>query len=499
MEEQVSAYVAREPKAALPPPGSERGVFGWTRTHLFATPFDSVLTIVLSLFVAWLAWNIYQWGFATAVFTGQDRTAFLAQDGQAVGACWAFIRARFSQFVYGLYPVDQRWRVDLVFAAFAVLLVAVAIPRVPFKKLTAVLLLAVLPPVALVLLTGGRFTLGGGAIALFFLIAAAIAVAQAVAKSPLVNRHVMMKAAKVLLAVSLVAIFANYVLSSGRVSILTFRFSQLSAVALFAALGANLLALAATAATAERKSAAVSLIVPPIVAAALTLVLTTHFGLSHVPTNLWGGLLVTLVVAVVGIVASLPIGILLALGRVSSMPAVRLLSVIFIEFWRGVPLITVLFMANFMLPLFMPAGTSFNQLLRVLVGVALFSAAYMAEVIRGGLQAIPKGQYEGADAMALTYWQKMRMIILPQALRLVIPGIVNTFIGLFKDTSLVYIIGIADLLGTVRRGFNDPAWITPSTPATGLVFAGFVFWLFCFAMSRYSIYMEGRLSTGHKH
>ena len=162
------------------------------------------------------------------------------------------------------------------------------------------------------------------------------------------------------------------------------------------------------------------------------------------------------------------------------------------------PLITVLFMATFMLPLLLPSGVSFNQLLRVLVGVSLFSAAYMAEVIRGGLQAIPKGQYEGADAMALTYWQKMRMIILPQALTLVIPGIVNTFIGLFKDTSLVYIVGLADLLGTVRRGFSDPTWITPTTPATGLVFGGFVFWLFCFGMSRYSIFMERRLAKGHK-
>ena len=223
------------------------------------------------------------------------------------------------------------------------------------------------------------------------------------------------------------------------------------------------------------------------------------FGLAFVPTNLWGGLLVTLVVALTGIALSFPLGILLALGRQSKMPAVRLLSVIFIEFWRGVPLITVLFMATFMLPLFLPSGVSLNQLLRVLVGVSLFAAAYMAEVIRGGLQAIPKGQYEGADAMALTYWQKMRMIILPQALTLVIPGIVNTFIGLFKDTSLVSIIGLADLLGAVRRGFSDPAWITPTTPATGLVFAAFSFWLFCFGMSRYSIFMERRLSRGHKH
>ncbi|WP_062226389.1 amino acid ABC transporter permease [Aureimonas frigidaquae] len=499
MEEQVSGYVSRAPKAALPPPRAEGGVYGWARTHLFATPFDSVLTIILSLLAAWVLWNLYLWGVVNAVFTGEDRTACLSTDGREVGACWAFVRARFSQFMYGLYPISERWRVDWVFGIFAVLLVAIAVPRVPGKKILATLFLAVFPPVALVLLTGGRFSLSGGTIALFFLVASAVALFQAIAKSPTVNRHVLMKAARIVLAIAILAFLANWLIGSSRVTMLTFRFTQLSAVAFLAAVAANILSMAAVALTAERRSAALSLIVPPVVAAAFTLVLTHHFGLAHVPTNLWGGLLVTLVVAVVGIVASLPIGILLALGRQSHMPAVRLVSVVFIEFWRGVPLITVLFMANFMLPLFMPAGVTFNQLLRVLVGVSLFAAAYMAEVIRGGLQAIPKGQYEGADAMALTYWQKMRMIILPQALRLVIPGIVNTFIGLFKDTSLVYIIGLADLLGTVRRGFNDPTWITPSTPATGLVFAGFIFWLFCFAMSRYSIFMERRLSTGHKH
>ena len=151
-----------------------------------------------------------------------------------------------------------------------------------------------------------------------------------------------------------------------------------------------------------------------------------------------------------------------------------------------------------MLPLFLPPGTSFDKLLRALVGVALFASAYMAEVIRGGLQAIPKGQYEGADALGLSFWKKMNLVVLPQAIKLVIPGIVNTFIGLFKDTSLVYIIGMFDLLGAVRQNFADANWASPQTPITGLVFAGFVFWLFCFGMSRYSIFMERRLDTGHK-
>ena len=169
--------------------------------------------------------------------------------------------------------------------------------------------------------------------------------------------------------------------------------------------------------------------------------------LPYVETPLWGGLMLTLVVALTGIVASLPLGIVLALGRRSNMPIIRSISIVFIEFWRGVPLITVLFMATVMFPLFLPEGVTFNQLLRALIGVALFSSAYMAEVVRGGLQAIPKGQFEAAEAVGLSYWKLMGLIILPQALKIVIPGIVNTFIGLFKDTTLVLIIGLFDFLG----------------------------------------------------
>jgi general L-amino acid transport system permease protein len=230
---------------------------------------------------------------------------------------------------------------------------------------------------------------------------------------------------------------------------------------------------------------------------AILLLLGIDFGLSHVETEVWGGLLMTLVIAITGIAVSLPLGILLALGRRSDMPIVRGVSVVFIEFWRGVPLITVLFMSSVMLPLFLPEGVSFDKLLRALIGVALFSSAYMAEVVRGGLQAIPKGQYEGAMAVGLNFWQSMRMIILPQALKLVIPGIVNTFIGLFKDTTLVLIIGLFDFLGMIQSSFTDSTWSTPVQSLTGYMFAAFVYWVFCFSMSRYSIFTERRLHTGH--
>jgi general L-amino acid transport system permease protein len=219
------------------------------------------------------------------------------------------------------------------------------------------------------------------------------------------------------------------------------------------------------------------------------------FGLPHVETRLWGGLLVTLVISFTGIILSLPLGILLALGRRSELPIIRTLSVVFIEFWRGVPLITVLFFATYMLPFFLPVSWKIDGLARVLIGVVLFAGAYMAEVVRGGLQAIPRGQFEGAMALGLGYWRMMGLVVLPQALRLVIPGIVNSFISLFKDTTLVLIVAIFDLLGQMRAAFADPNWATPVTLFTGFAFAGMIYFLVSFGMSRYAMFMERRLNT----
>jgi general L-amino acid transport system permease protein len=224
----------------------------------------------------------------------------------------------------------------------------------------------------------------------------------------------------------------------------------------------------------------------------------TIIGLPDVSTSLWGGILVTIVVATVGIVASLPLGILLALGRRSEMPAVRLFSVIFIEFVRGVPLITVLFMASVMLPLFVPDRLAPDKLVRALIGVALFASAYMAEVVRGGLLSIPRGQYEAAQALALPYWRMMALVILPQALRVTLPNIVNTFIGLFKDTTLVFIVGIFDFLRTIEAARGDPHWATPITSVTGYAFAALFYFVCCYGMSRYSQNVEARLARAHR-
>ena len=230
------------------------------------------------------------------------------------------------------------------------------------------------------------------------------------------------------------------------------------------------------------------------IAANLVLMLGGAFGLSYVPTELWSGLPLTLILAIVGLAAAFPLAVLLALGRRSEMPAVRSLSVAYIELIRGVPLITVLFMASVMLPLFLPEGTTIDKLLRAQVGFILFYAAYIAEIVRGGLQAIPRGQYEAADALGLGYWRKTRLIILPQALKIAIPPLVNIFIAGFKDTTLVTIIGLFDLMSTASNAITDPSWRGFYVEAYS--FVAVIYFLFCFFMSRYSSALEHSFKRG---
>ena len=218
------------------------------------------------------------------------------------------------------------------------------------------------------------------------------------------------------------------------------------------------------------------------------------FGLTVVPTTNWGGLPLTIGLAFVGLAVAFPLGILLALGRRSSMPAVRAVSIGYIELIRGVPLITILFMASVLFPLFMPRGVTIDQLLRAQIGMILFAAAYLAEVVRGGLQALPRGQYEAADSLGLRYWQKMRLIILPQALRISIPPLVNTFIGFFKDTSLVLIVGLVDLVAAAKQALTNPEWRGFYQEA--YLFIAIIFFLFCFSLSKYSQALERRLRVG---
>lgn len=220
------------------------------------------------------------------------------------------------------------------------------------------------------------------------------------------------------------------------------------------------------------------------------------FGLRYVEDTQWGGLPLTLILSTFGIALAFPFGVLLALGRRSKMPAIKTLCVLYIELIRGVPLISMLFMSSVMLPLFLPEGFSIDKLLRAQIAIIMFAAAYLAEVVRGGLQAIPKGQYEGADSLGLSYGQKMGFIILPQALKIVIPPLCSLFIAVFKDTSLVVIIGIYDLMQSTKVSLTDPAWRGFSIEA--YVFVSAIYFIFCFGMSKYSQNLEQRLATGHK-
>jgi general L-amino acid transport system permease protein len=370
------AYVRRALAEPLPPPEPEGGVAGWMRANLFSTPFNGALTIACLALFAWIIPPLADFMLFDAVWSGKDREACLVSaERPVVGACWPFVREWFSYFVYGFYPMGQRWRVDVFFVLLAVGIVWLLRLRTRRRDLAAVYFFIILPVLSYILLSGW----------------------------------------------------------------------------------------------------------PAI-------------GLPNVDTVLWGGILVTVVVAAVGIVVSLPLGIVLALGRRSTMPVVKLFSVIFIEFVRGVPLITVLFMASVMLPLFVPEGWTPDKLLRALIGVALFASAYMAEVVRAGLQAVPRGQYEASRALSLGYWRMMGLVILPQALRYTFPNIVNTYIGLFKDTTLVFIVGVFDFLKTIEAARLDPKWASPVTSVTGYAFAAVFYFICCYAMSRYATQVEALLA-----
>jgi His/Glu/Gln/Arg/opine family amino acid ABC transporter permease subunit len=497
------------------------------------------------------------------------------------GACWTFIGVWFKPIIYGRYPDQQLWRVNLAFIILLVVGVPLFIERVKGKMVIAALLLFIYPFIAFYLFSGlDREAVTAWPLRLMGFTALALALLAALPHLRIWQQRSGLLVLIVLVLLSLWGLSAGSTWTSGIVGgapvwanvvgvvlavapvVVMFaasripslhqavheRYMQLSitaAIVTFIGYGIPILAwdpvagptppwaMAVTGAAlcfaammpwgydpSETGSVGrLSALLLPIYLVIVYLVfngppdvlnfyaldwtgntrpslVSLSRALPYIETPLWGGLFLTFVIGGVGIVASLPIGIVLALGRRSRMPIVRALCVVFIELWRGVPLISVLFMASVMFPLFLPEGMNFDKLLRALIGVALFSSAYMAEVVRGGLQAIPKGQYEAAQALGLSYWKSMSLIIMPQALKLVIPGIVNTFIGLFKDTTLVLIIGLFDLLGMVQLAATNPDWLGFATE--GYVFAALGFWVFCFGMSRYSQAIERKLHTGHK-
>jgi general L-amino acid transport system permease protein len=484
------AYVREDEAPKLPPPPNLVGVQGWVLKNLFSSIGSTIVTVLFGSFLLWLIWSVLDFAFLRAAWTGESRDACLAEN---MGACWPMIVAKMPQWIYGFYPIDQRWRVNLCFLTGAVLLIPMLMPSAPYKLWNILLLLIVFPLLTLVLLTGGNFYFGlssyAGVISLLLLGATVIPLAAFGIEEGIARNRVGLAIAGAAIVLWLLSFLI------GPLPITSFLSLTPMLIGLLLLVSATFSILAAR----DGGNSAISgwaILLAAILLAML--LLDFDFGLIPVETPQWGGLTVTLVVSITGIVASLPIGILLALGRRSQMPIVRLLSVTYIEFIRGVPLITVLFMSSVMLPLFLPPGTSFDKLLRALIGVAMFSSAYMAEVVRGGLQAIPKGQYEGAMALGLSYGQMMSKIVLPQALKVSIPNIVGNFISLFKDTTLILIIGLFDLLGILQTGLRDATWATASSAPTGYFTVALMYWVFCFGMSRYSIYTERRLNTGHR-
>ncbi len=438
--------------APRPAPATTVGVVGWLRENLFSSLLNTILTILSLILLYFTVPPIIEWAFLDAFWTSFDydgngeigrndcRVEVLDADGKAInavrGACWMFVAERWEQLLFGDFFKDgSLLRPTLAFIGLFIAVAPMLFDQVPGRNV--LLLFAVVYPLLAIWL------LSGTGIGIYYEL---VYLGLIVSILPFLFPHMPMrepltKFARIYPLLAVVLIAASFFVSADGLTL-----------------------------------------VPGI--------------LTSVDTHLWGGLLLTMVIGVVGIVLSLPIGVVLALGRRSHMPAVKLLCVIFIEFIRGVPLITLLFMASNMLPLFFPEGYDFDKLVRALIVVVMFSAAYMAEVIRGGLQAIPKGQYEAADALGLSYWKSMYLIILPQALKIVIPGIVNSFIGLFKDTTLVLIIGLFDILNTAKLALTDAKWIGSVKEA--YAFVALVYFIFCFAMSRYSIWLEGKLETGHK-
>jgi general L-amino acid transport system permease protein len=498
----LNVFVRKELVSERAAPIKTTGFVGFVRTRLFNSPTNILITIVSALLLWFTIVPSAKFLLIDAVWSGNDRSACLAENaGHMVGACWPYIQAKFTQFIYGFYPEQERWRVNLTFIMAAILLLPLLIPRLPAKGLNAGLFFIAFPIVAFFLLHGGGLKGFGISWTADFLSGFINSIGDAGRKLSGAGET------KAVIGPLLVLLGKLIVLLSTAVSFLiwplTWLRDQIQAAgnlvwADFAATAA-IVSIALFVLNGGFRTGWRSLIVSLVTFAAIGIVIAVmgldRGGLPLVDTRLWGGLLVTLVVSVTGIVASMPIGIALALGRRSTIPLIRTFSVAFIEFWRGVPLITVLFFATYMLPLFLPAGFTVDGLVRALIGIALFAGAYQAEVIRGGLQAIPRGQAEAASALGLSYWKTTGLIVMPQALRHVIPGLVNSFIALFKDTSLVSIVALFDLLGSLRASFADPNWATPSTLFTGFAFTGMVYFVFCFGMSRYSLFVERRLNA----
>lgn len=342
----------------------------WSKKSLFSNWWNSLITLFCIYLLFLTIPPFINWAILDATFSGKLKT-----DCMAGGACWVFIRVWFEKLMYGFYPVEHIWRINLSFIIFIGTIGLSFFVREKYKLYILFFLIFIFPVIAFILIRGG-------------------------------------------------------------------------------------------------------------------------FGLTIVETREWGGLALTFILAIFGIILSFPLGVLLAMGRRSELPVIKYFCICFIETWRGIPLITVLFAAAVMFPLLLPSGTLVDKLLRVAIGIAIFESAYVAEVVRGGLQSLPRGQYDAAKSIGMGYWQMNFFIVLPQAIKTVIPGITNTFIALLKDTPLIYLIGMAEILGIVNMAKANPYWL--GMAVEGYVFAAIIFGVVSFFLSSYSQKLEKKFSTENK-
>jgi general L-amino acid transport system permease protein len=422
------------------PPASVVGPWAWLKTNLFGSWWSTATTLLLIYLLGRSALALIDWAFVRAVWdvpynAAGAPDATVCHNAKGQGACWAVITDKYRLILFGRYPFAEQWRPALAVVLFVALYVFSAFKGVWRKGIDSYLLQ----------------------------LSTAVVIAVVMAANLLVwLTDVIGLPAGVVAAIGILDVAGRYT-------------SAVLLLLVWPAIGVWVSTLGAI----------------------FVMMAGGVFGLTPVPVDAWGGLPITLILATFGLAFAFPLSILIALGRRSTdMPAVRMLCVLFVELIRGVPLISVLFMASVMFPLFMPPGVNVDKLLRAQIAVILFAAAYLAEVVRGGLQALPKGQTEAADALGMTYWQKTGLIILPQALRLVIPPLVNTFIGFFKDTSLVLIIGLFDLLTMGKIALSDPSWQAFSTEV--YIVLALIYIMFCFAMSKYSRGLERELHQGQR-
>jgi general L-amino acid transport system permease protein len=369
----ATAEIASDDRLTVLPAGAGRNLAARMRRsgsvvrRLFGSPLDAVITLSCLALLVWMGVPLLRWLVLDATFRGTTRA-----DCTGSGACWVFIQARLTQFMYGFYPGPERWRVDLAGAVLVLTVLLLAFWRGRGRRPLAAVAIVVVPPLGVWLLHGG-------------------------------------------------------------------------------------------------------------------------WGLRVVETREWGGLMLTVFLSVYAALIALPLGVLLALGRRSRLPVIRLCATVFIEFWRGVPIIAVIFLASLLLPLILPNGAGIDRLARAVIGLGLCIAAYMAEAVRGGLQAIPPGQAEAASALGLGYWRTTGLVVLPQALRISLPALTNEFIALVKNTSLVLIVSIFDLLGIAQAALADPAWVGKTWEA--YAFAGAIYWFACFGLSRWSLRVERKAGS----